>query len=697
VWKSVLVHTAEEMRADTLGTSPDAVIIKSTVNGALLAISLFPLAVAEWVHGAEVTRWFSLVLVTAGLASLALTAGGMLISRRPRLGVLLTHLGMLGLLLLLAKTLKQSQTMTLAVLLCMLSAAFWLWRKYWLAASLHPTIQSPLEARMRLAALASLGFWTIASLVTRADTTWVVYCSLAVSFLVISALVGQWLAQQSTQHLVRAGFLMVAMLISAMGIVFSWTAWWQCLTWATLVPATTIVALPFPRRAGIEQVDWWEPILGHPERLLAVTFLLLCIAGALVLSLSMSATKQSHISVIDALFTAVSAVCVTGLSVLDIPVDVSMLGQVVIVLLIQLGGLGIMTFSTVALVLLGGRMSLRHEGAVASLISPQDRRQLFATARRVLLFTMSVEAVGAAGLVVLFVQHGDTFFQGLWRAVFTAVSAFCNAGFALQSDNLVSYQQDPWVLYVVSTLIILGGLSPAVCLAVPHLLRRTMRPISAQTKIALSATAVLLAGGFFFFVLLEWTNALAGLSFWDRIHNAWLQSVTLRTAGFNSVDITSVRPATLSLMLLWMFVGGSPAGTAGGIKTTTAAVLVLAVAAAVRGRWEVTAFGRRISHKTVYKAAAITTVGAATVLVFLIAMQLTQVMDTDEALFETVSALGTVGLSIGGTAQLDGVGKALIIICMFAGRIGPLTLFMFLSSRAQQAMWERPEEEIEVG
>jgi trk system potassium uptake protein TrkH len=428
-----------------------------------------------------------------------------------------------------------------------------------------------------------------------------------------------------------------------------------------------------------------------------VTFLSLCVTGALVLSLSVSATKQGPVAVIDALFTAVSAVCVTGLTVLDTPLDFSMVGQVVIVLLMQLGGLGIMTFSTVALVLLGGRMSLRHEGAVASLVSPQDRRQLFATARRVLLFTLSVEALGAAGLVVPFLQHGDGFFQGLWRAVFTAVSAFCNAGFTLQSDNLMSYQHTPWVLYVVSTLIILGGLSPAVCLAVPHLLRHTIRPIAAQTKIALSATALLLVGGFFFFVLLEWTNALAGLSFWDRIHNAWFQSATLRTAGFNSVDITFVHPATLSLMLIWMFVGGSPAGTAGGIKTTTATVLILAVAAAVRGRWEVTAFARRISHKTVYKAAAITTVGAATVLVFLIAMQLTQVMDTDEALFETVSALGTVGLSIGGTAQLDGVGKALIIACMFAGRIGPLTLFMFLSSRAQQAVWERPEEEIEVG
>jgi trk system potassium uptake protein TrkH len=697
MWKSMLAHPAEEVRADTLGTSPDAVTIKSTAEGALLTISLFPFAVAEWVHEAEVVRWFSPVLVTAGLASLALAAGGMLLRKKPRLGVVLTHLGMLGLLLLLIKTLTQSQTMTLAVLLCMLSAVFWLWRKYWLSASLHPIIQAPLEARARLAALASLGFWTITSLMLHTDTTWVVYGSLAVSFLVISALVGQWLAQQSTQHLVRASFLGAAILISTIGIVFSWMAWWQCLTWATLVPVTAVVVLPFPRRAGIEQVDWWEPILGHPERLLAVTFLLLCVTGALVLSLSVSATKQDPVAVIDALFTAVSAVCVTGLIVLDTPVEFSMVGQVVILLLMQLGGLGIMTFSTVALVLLGGRMSLRHEGAIASLVSPQDRRQLFATARRVLLFTLSVEAVGAASLVVAFLQQGDGFFQGLWRAVFTAVSAFCNAGFTLQSDNLVSYQHNPWVLYVVSTLIILGGLSPAVCLAVPHLLRRTLHPISAQTKITLSATAMLLVGGFFFFVLLEWTNALAGLSFWDRIHNAWFQSATLRTAGFNSVDITSVHSATLSLMLIWMFVGGSPAGTAGGIKTTTAAVLVLAVAAAVRGRWEVTAFARRISHKTVYKAAAITTVGAATALVFLIAMQLTQVMDTDEALFETVSALGTVGLSIGGTAQLDGVGKALIIACMFAGRIGPLTLFMFLSSRVQQAVWARPEEEIEVG
>jgi trk system potassium uptake protein TrkH len=388
---------------------------------------------------------------------------------------------------------------------------------------------------------------------------------------------------------------------------------------------------------------------------------------------------------------------VTGLIVLDTPVDFSLIGQAVILVLIQLGGLGIMTFSTAAMHLLGRRMSLRHEGAVAGLISPQDRSQLFNATRRLIIFTFTTEALGAICLLVAFIWHGDSLPQGLWRAVFTSISAFCNAGFALQSDNLIPYQSNPWVLHVVATLIIVGGLSPAVVLVTPQVLRRTGRPVGAQVKLTLSTTLLLLVIGCIFILSVEWTNTLAGLSFWQRFHNAWFQSVTLRTAGFNSIDIAAVHPATLSLMIVWMFVGGSPGGTAGGIKTTTLAILVLAVVAAVRGRWAVTSFGRRLSHKTVYKAAAITTVGAVTVWLSLMAMQLTQVIPVDMALFEVVSALGTVGLSIGGTALLDEVGKVLIMLCMFSGRVGPLTLFMFLSHRIEQSVWERPEEEIEVG
>jgi trk system potassium uptake protein TrkH len=183
----------------------------------------------------------------------------------------------------------------------------------------------------------------------------------------------------------------------------------------------------------------------------------------------------------------------------------------------------------------------------------------------------------------------------------------------------------------------------------------------------------------------------------DRIHNAWFQSVTLRTAGFNSVDITTVRPSTLLLMILWMFIGGNPGGTAGGIKTTTAAILVLSVVNAVRGYWSITVFARRITERTFYKAVVIATLGFATVLLAVLAMQLTQAMPMRDAVFEVVSALGTVGLSVGGTGRLDDVGKVIISACMFAGRVGPLTLLMFLSQRTGPRVWRRPEEEIDVG
>jgi trk system potassium uptake protein TrkH len=313
------------------------------------------------------------------------------------------------------------------------------------------------------------------------------------------------------------------------------------------------------------------------------------------------------------------------------------------------------------------------------------------------VFTFVTEALGAACLWVAFIGQSDSLWQALWQAVFTSVSAFCNAGFALQSDNLVSYQRQPWVLHVVAALIVAGGLSPLVVLSIPDALRRTGRPVAAQIKLALSTTLLLLVIGCVFILTVEWGNTLGGLSLWHRIHNAWFQSVTLRTAGFNSIDIAAVRPATLTLMIVWMFIGGSPGGTAGGIKTTTVATLALAVSAAVRGRWTVTCFRRRLSHRTVYKATAIASVGAVVVLVSLVIMQLTQAMPTGTALFEVVSALGTVGLSIGGTSLLDEVGKLLIMACMFMGRVGPLTLFMFLSHRPQQSVWERPEEEIEVG
>ena len=356
-----------------------------------------------------------------------------------------------------------------------------------------------------------------------------------------------------------------------------------------------------------------------------------------------------------------------------------------------------MTFSTVALLALGKRLSLTHEGAVASLISTRDRGQLFATAKRILQLTVVTETLGAALLAAAFAAHGDTLAMAAWRGLFTSISAFCNAGFALQSDSLVPYQQSPLVLHTVGALIIMGGLSPLAVFALPRWVKSSALPVSAQARIALIATGVLLTLGFLFILAFEWNDTLSDLSPLDRIHNAWFQSVTLRTAGFNSIDITAVRPATLTLMLVWMFIGGNPGGTAGGVKTTTIGVLVLSVVAAMRGQWVVEVFGRRISDRSRTKAAVVVAVAASSGIAALIAIQLTQTLPSRDAVFEVVSALGTVGLSIGGTSELDGIGKAIILVCMFVGRVGGLTLLMFLRNRHVTHGIGYTEEEIDVG
>ena len=400
---------------------------------------------------------------------------------------------------------------------------------------------------------------------------------------------------------------------------------------------------------------------------------------------------------IDAAFTAVSAVCVTGLIVLDTPNDFTLLGQGVILLLIQLGALGIMSYSAAIFLTMGKRLGLREERAVASSLSAADRGQLRTVLHRLLLFTFAAEAVGAVLLATLFLLAGDGLGPALWKGLFTAVSAFCNAGFALHSDSLIGYQTNPGVLHVVAALIILGGLSPVAALAAPNVLLGRER--RAQVRIVLTVTAILLALDFVLVAAFEWRETLAGLSTMDRLHNAWFQSVTLRTAGFNSIPIENLQPSTLLVMMVSMFIGGSPGGTAGGIKTTTAAVMALALAAAIRGRREVIAYGRRIPPETIDRAGAIVTLGFASALLTMLALLLTQPISLDSAAFETISALATVGLSIGGTSALDVVGKIVVICAMFAGRVGPLSLFAFLSSREQthRGGVGSPEEPIDVG
>jgi trk system potassium uptake protein TrkH len=473
--------------------------------------------------------------------------------------------------------------------------------------------------------------------------------------------------------------------------------------WTTALLAPLWLAAASIRRNDVIPVGarrdlslWWA-LWADPARNLVSTFLLIGLAGGLILSSPLCAAQAPQgVPLLDAMFTSFSATCVTGLGVLDTPGAFSWLGQAVILGLIQVGGLGIMTFSTAGLALMGRRLSLQHEATLAEMLATDNRRDLHQELKRVLLVTFVAEALGAAVLAVLFMWGGEGFWGAVWRGLFTSVSAFCNAGFALQSDSLVGFQQSPLVLHTVGLLIIAGGLGPAVVLATPALVRGTCR--SLQAKLVWRTTLALLVVPAVLIWLIEAPHTLRDLGWFDAFNNAWFQSVTLRTAGFNSIDLTAVQPATISLMMAAMFIGGSPGSTAGGIKTTSIILLFAGLRATLRGHDEADILGFYLPRRTVLRAAAISLMGALSVFAFVLLLQLTQAMPLQVVLFEAISALATVGLTIGGTGALDSIGKVLIIAAMFAGRVGPLTLIMFLTAR--QPSSDRPhlpEQDIAVG
>lgn len=444
-----------------------------------------------------------------------------------------------------------------------------------------------------------------------------------------------------------------------------------------------------------EAASPWSVVFEHPARLIVASFAGLCALGTLTLALPVSARSGHGLGLLDAAFTAVSAGCVTGLIVLDTPTTFSDFGHAALLLLIQVGGLGIMTFYTLALKALGRRLGLKHELAVSEAALVNGQSGLYPALSNVLALTVAAELAGAAALLACFRQEGLGWPEAAWKAVFTAVSSFCNAGFALDSHSLEAYRESPLVLAVVGTLVVLGGLAPAVVCATPAWLAG--RVVALHVKLAWLMSLALLALGFVTFLAFEWSASLAALPWWHKLSNAAFQSVTLRSSGFNSVDLSQIGPATQQIMMALMFVGGSPGGTAGGIKTTTLALLVLAVLAALRGQSDVVVLGRRVVVSSVYRAAAVATAGVLGVMALHLALLLTQPLPPLVALFEAVSALGTVGLSLGGTALLDGIGKVIVAVAMFVGRVGPLTLFLLLGERRERSAWRFPDAEIDVG
>jgi len=458
-----------------------------------------------------------------------------------------------------------------------------------------------------------------------------------------------------------------------------------------LVIAVAGAARSHELRADVLGFLWTRPAL-----LLILTFSALSLVGGLVLTFPVCSADDRPLEALDALFTAVSAVCVTGLTVVDTATDFTFVGQLVILLLIQVGALGIMTLSAFATLAIGGAIGGHTEDALREVAGLDGRAAMRRLLGVIIKTTLLVEAVGAVCLLPTFLGRGLDLGEAIWGSLFHAVSAFCNAGFTLQSDSLVLFQSSPLALHTIALLIVIGGIGFGVLMGASELWRRRRGPMSLHVKLVLTTNAVLLGVAFFGWLVSEWNGSLAGMGMGERLNNAWFQSVTMRTAGFTSVEFGALSHATILIMLVWMFIGASPGSTGGGIKTTTIAVLFAAVASVVRGRDDAEAFGRRLARRVVYRAAAIATISAAVVFVGSLALMLTQGSSFEETLFEATSAFGTVGLSLGITGDLDHTGKLIVMMLMLVGRTGPLT--MALVFRRQDPMPVRyPEEEVMVG
>lgn len=439
--------------------------------------------------------------------------------------------------------------------------------------------------------------------------------------------------------------------------------------------------------------------LRHPAQVVVVGFAGVIALGTVLLSLPAATAAPGRASLLEALFTATSAVCVTGLIVVDTPTYWSPFGHGVILGMIQLGGFGIMTAASVLGLVVSRRLGLRSRLTTAAetrSIGIGDVRSLVLGVVRT---TVLVEVTVATILIVrLWWAYGASVGEGLWLGIFHSVSAFNNAGFSLYSDSLVRFVADPWVIVPVASAVILGGLGFPVVLEIWRN-NRGRSGWGLHTKITLWMTGLLLVGGTVFVTAMEWTNpaTLGSLDGPGKILAGLFQSVMPRTAGFNSVDIAAMSPATWLGLDVMMFIGGSSAGTAGGIKVTTFAVLLFVIVAEARGDSHVTAFRRQIPGAIQRQALTVALTAVAAVVISTLLLLIVTSFSLDQVLFEVVSAFATVGLSTGITADLPGFGQVLLALLMFVGRLGPVTLATALALRQRQRMFTYPEEQPIIG
>lgn len=435
-----------------------------------------------------------------------------------------------------------------------------------------------------------------------------------------------------------------------------------------------------------------------PPQVVLLSFAAAIFVGSALLSLPGMTVAAGSLPYIDALFTSASAVCVTGLITVDTATVFTPLGKVVIAVLIQLGGLGIMTAATLLFLLAGRRIGLQSRLVIQETLGHLKLAGVVRLVLAILLMTAAFEGVGALILAGdFFLHHGYSAPQALGYGAFHAVSAFNNAGFALFTNNLEGFRDDWVVSLTIAFLIIGGGLGFPVILDLSR--RHRGRLYSIQTKMVLVVTAALLGAGTLTFLVLEWTSpAMAGLGTAERVLVAFFQAVTPRTAGFNTVPLSALAPGTIFLLIIFMFIGASPESTGGGIKTTTFGIILASIWATLRGATDTEFASRRIGQGQVTRALTIAVTSAAFVLVMTLVLLYTgKDIALDAGVFEVVSAFGTVGLSLGLTSQLTVAGKVIIVLTMYAGRVGPMTVGAALIARRHALARRLPEERLPTG
>jgi len=439
-----------------------------------------------------------------------------------------------------------------------------------------------------------------------------------------------------------------------------------------------------------------------PARLTATGFLLLILIGTVLLLLPFAEAGDSRASFLSALFTATSAVSLTGLVVVDTGSFWSPAGQVVILALIQLGGLGIMSLASLSGLLLTGRISFKARKTGAY----ENRPILAGGIRRTLIFTFAftavVESIIATAVTArLMVGYGHSFPRALWEGIFHAISAFNNAGFSTNSDNLVPFVGDAWILLPLAGAVIGGGLGfPVWAELVRHVRRgsEATRRISITARMTLAATGVLIAAGTIFFALTEWNGVLAPMTWGEKLLNSFFASVSPRTAGFNTFDYGEVHPVTLMGTDTLMFIGGGSAGTAGGIKVTTACVLLAAMAAEFLGKEKTSIYHRSLPHSVTRQALALSFAGVLVVTLGVAALRFFDPQFSgDQVSFEVMSAFATVGLSTGITASLSAPSQIVLCFIMYLGRVGPTTLVAALAAKNLGRRYSYPEERPFIG